>query len=309
MRQLVGAFVATVATLAGGMDIDGATAVPEISVDACGEVLDVPGGAYALRHDLVCTTEAFAVTIAASGVRLNLAGHTILCADLGGAPTIGVYVARGSHLTGLRIADGTVSGCSRGVSLETVHESEVRGMMLDDNAGAGLLLSNSNDNSISGSSMSLNAAGCVLISSSRNRITGNIINANFGPGCAIPGVPAGQVGSDDNVFSGNEANGNGNAGLAIGPNSTGNIVRGNTTFFNGLSGISVFGRIAGDVIIAPIPMGNLIQGNTSFGNLLNDLSEILFDASTRAQSAGESCLNTWKSNDFGLALGPSRCIE
>jgi len=117
------------------------------------------------------------------------------------------------------------------------------------------------------------------------------------------------VGSDDNVFSGNEASGNGNAGLSVGPNSTGNIVRGNETFFNGLSGISVFGRIQGGVIIAPIAAGNVVQGNTSFGNVLNDLSEILFDASTRTQTAGQSCLNSWISNYFGVALGPAGCIH
>lgn len=314
MRRFIGVSVITIATLAGVVGLEGATAAPEISVDACGEVLDVPGGTYVLRNDLVCTTEALAVTIAASGVRLNLAGHTILCADLGGVPTIGVYVAAGSPLTGLRITGGTVSGCSRGVFLETVYESEVRGMMLEDNLGVGslgvgLLLLNSDDNRISDNSMSRNGAGCILVSSSGNRFSGNVMDDNVGPGCAIPGVPAGQVGSDDNVFLGNQANGNGNAGLAVGPNSTGNIVRGNTTLFNALSGISVFGRIVGNVIIAPIPQGNVVQGNTSFGNLLNDLSEILFDASTRTQSAGASCLNTWKSNDFELALGPTACIE
>lgn len=309
MRQLVGSFMVMVATLAGVMNIEGSTTARAISVNVCGEVLDVPGGNYVLGNDLVCTTEAFAVIIAASDVRLNLAGHAIRCADLAGALTVGIIVLPGSHLTGLKIRDGAVSGCSRGVSLETVGESEVRGMMLDDNAGAGLILTNSNDNSISGNSMSRNAAGCILISSSRNRFTGNVTNDNRGPGCAIPGVAMGQVGSDYNEFMGNDANNNGNAGLAIGPNSTGNVVRGNNTFSNGLSGISVFGRIAGNVVIAPVPMGNVVQGNTSFGNLLNDLSEILFDGSTRTQSVGQGCLNTWKSNAFGVALGPIGCIE
>jgi parallel beta-helix repeat protein len=286
----------------------------------CGDVLDVDYGQYRLNGDLECpfSTMFAAVTITGVGVHFNLAGHTITRDDVSGAfLSQGIAVRSANvHINGGSVVDFNCPALPD--SIRT--------------ACAAIRLWEAPGVQINGMSLHNNTVGIISFQSPRGnsdeaRIHGNDITGNLHRGISLFGTAFGAVITDNDLsdtggwidpdlglvgygYFGNAknvslidnvANRCDSVGILLwgggGGQAQFNTVRSNTTLDNGSAGISTSAFQEGFR-----PRLNLIQSNTSFGNGLRDL----FDGIAFAPTS-ESCLNTWKDNDFDVA--EPDCIE
>jgi parallel beta-helix repeat protein len=206
--------------LAAGLLVGSGPARAE-DIKSCPVTITKPG-TYSLNQDLFCSTTGNAITISADNVTLNLKGHILLGPQTG----FGVYV--GAH-ENVVVENGTISGFWFGVWFVGTGSSQVTGISAMGAGNAGVVLSNSYDNTVS---------GCVL---SQNHFNG---------------LWCGDGGSTANTIANNTANGNGFAGIALDNSATQNTVQGNTADLNGGPGIFAGGTTT----------QNTIQGNTALGN-------------------------------------------
>ena len=283
-------------------------------VSTCGAILSVPGD-YKVTADLLVCPGSFAffgaITIVSSDVHLHMKGHQITCDDVDGVPNVGITVVPG--LSGVHIEHGSITGCDVGILMIATSQSKTDKMTLSGNlpdpvfgGGHGLFMDAGNDNTISNSQFSGNRLGIGMTDSSGNRVTNNEVTDNFASGMDLDTFFGASNGNQivHNIF-----NGNGNGGISIVGNASGNIVRGNTTNENGLIGIglvSIFG-----VPGLPIPEGNVIKGNTALANGEADLVEAFLDFSVGFPPdfiVSEPCRNDWQSNNFVSQIGPDMCI-
>ena len=265
-------------------------------VTACGQTLDVPGGAYILTVDLDCSgTLANGINIAASNVFFHLAGHTISSTDCDASKGIGGIVAPGG-ISGVRIDGGTVKGFNDGIVLYSA-SSRMSGMTVTNACIFGIAVSGQN-NRVDTSVVTLSgldgigigaASGIYIVSnhisgnarvgvdisnfSNNNFVVNNIINRN--------GILDGEQGGvaifngTNNLVANNALNNNFN-GIEI--ESAGNLVRGNT----------VSGSHTG-IFITPVGSPSTVKYNTVLGSI-TDMSD-------------DTCgVNTWRNNTFQTDL-------
>lgn len=161
-----------------------AAAQPSTPV-GCGDVIDEPGR-YHLEGDLHCELgfpppffcEEAAITIAAPGVTLDGRHHT-----LSGFPTgVGLRIA---STTGARVRNLAVESFGTGVEVTGGGSHRLQGLRLVRNSdqhcrtGIGLLLEDTEGNSLRDSVVSFNRAwGVRIVSSRKNHLRGNEIVAN-----------------------------------------------------------------------------------------------------------------------------------
>jgi parallel beta-helix repeat protein len=280
-------------------------------------VLDVDYGQYRLNGDLECPNNLFssAVIITGEGVHFNLAGHTITRDDGTGRFLQRGILVRGAnaHINGGTIVD---------INCPALNDFNCGAIFLGEAPGV----------LINGMSLHNNTVGIISFQSPRGnsdeaRIHGNDITGNLHRGISLFGTAFGAVITDNDLsdtggwidpdlglvgygYFGNAknvslidnvANRCDSVGILLwgggGGQAQFNTVRSNTTLDNGSAGISTSAFQEGFR-----PRLNLIQSNTSFGNGLRDL----FDGIAFAPTS-ESCLNTWKDNDFDVA--EPDCIE
>jgi len=267
-------------------------------VTACGQTLDVPGGAYILTVDLDCSgTLANGINIAASNVFFHLAGHTISSTDCDASKSIGGIVAPGG-ISGVRIDGGTVKGFNDGIVLYSA-SSRMSGMTVTNACIFGIAISGQN-NRVDTSVVTLSgldgigigaASGIYIVSndisgnarvgvdisnfSNNNFVVNNIINRN--------GILDGEQGGvaifngTNNLVANNALNNNFN-GIEI--ESPGNLVRGNTV--SGSSNTGIF--------ITPVGSPSTVKYNTVLGSGITDMSD-------------DTCgVNTWRNNTFQTDL-------
>ena len=205
------------------------------------------------------------IVIAASGVTLDLGGHTIQ-----GKPRVGDGVGvLFNHVTNARVTNGTVMGFDAGVQIMGGGSNEVdhvfarrniAGVKSDKNLGDGITIFQSNNNVITGNTVVNNGpysgisvvddASAPSIGSSGNVISFNTVTANT---AAAAGA---SVTQDD--------------GIRIeGPNATGTVVENNTVTQNGLDGIAVFA----DQTTGFPNTGTQVLNNTVTGNGFNTFVE------------------------------------
>jgi hypothetical protein len=284
----------------------------------CGDVLDVDHGQYRLTGDLVCPftlgSGFAAVHITGEGVHFNLDGYMITRDD-----DSGVFLRMGIAVSGANahINNGSIvdincpfandPNCSA-IRLFEAPGARINGMSLHNNNTGIAALSDANADGarIHGNDITRNLSSGIGFFGTADgaRITDNDLSDTYG---LVPDFGNGYIGTSDDVsLIGNVANNCTAAGILLFgdeafPPAQRNTVRDNTTLDNGRAGIGAVGATE-----ATRPRDNLIQSNTSFGNNLGvslaDLNEAVVGVGTAAD-----CLNTWKDNDFGVAL--LDCIE
>ena len=299
----------------------GPNACPVIDVQ-CGDVLDVDYGQYKLNGDLECpfnlSTLFAAVIITGEGVHFNLAGYTITRDDDSGAFLSRGIEVRGAdaHINGGSIVDfncpalpDSTRGDCAAIRLFEAPGVQINGMSLRNNS-VGIIsfqspMGNADEARIHGNDITGNLhRGISLFGTAFGaRITDNDLSDTGGwidPDLGLVGY--GYFGNTKNVsLIDNVANRCDSVGILLwgqqGGQAQFNTVRSNTTLDNGNVGIT-----ATAFQEEFRPRLNLIQSNTSFGNGLRDL----FDGIAFAPTS-DSCLNTWKDNDFEVATPD--CIE
>ena len=101
-------------------------------VSECGTVITAPGK-YRLTQDLLLCPET-GITISSSDVVLNLKGRRITCDEVDnpdGLVHAGVAII--GDFVGVRVKNGTVTGCNVGVLLLLASDSKVSDMTMDAN--------------------------------------------------------------------------------------------------------------------------------------------------------------------------------
>ena len=287
----------------------------------CGTVITEPGH-YRLMNDLVgCDVPdplgkpiEYGVGIAASGVVLNLDGHTISClqGDQQGSFLFNFGVFSEPLLSGIRIKDGTVTNCDLGVNLNQSYGSTIMDMVLKAN-GTGVEVLAGADNQIKKNTVLGSwGSGVVATSFIGNPFFGGVY---VGPGTGHKihknltlfnwqaGIDAN--GTEDTVISCNRTEKNFD-GVILFNSGSGNEIRKNVADDNGSTGIAMFGFDFPGFLVSPTPEGNTISKNAARGNPDFDLGEVTLGFGGGA--IGTECLNAWTRNAYELGVAVDGCI-
>jgi parallel beta-helix repeat protein len=224
-RLVVGLLTVLSLTL---MSTGRATAQGVIRINVCPFVIAAPGQ-YLVTQDLFCPPGFFGILVESNDVKLNLGGHTITGTALNGG---GVWV-RGtffSPFTNVEVRNGTITNFSRGIVLDFANEGRIEAITLTANS-LGLQIENAHDNTITSSEFSNNVSHGVQ-----------------------------QQGSNGNVFRGNKATGNLQAGYLLFGNN--NLITSTTASASIITGNQTHG-----VIIGLGSNGNTVQGSQVLGNV------------------------------------------
>jgi parallel beta-helix repeat protein len=205
------------------------------------------------------------IVVERDNVMVDGTGHTL--------QGTGVARSRGMDLTGrinVTIKNIKVQDFDYGIWLNSSSGNTISGSTITSNGAGILLIANSDDNSVSGNTVTANFNyGVGLSSSSSNSVSGNTIRGNVYWGISL-GFSSG------NNFSGNTITDNG-AGIYFGDRSGNNIISGNDMTNNGygiaLSSASGFNTLSGNTIanngrgiILQTSSDNTITGNTIANN-------------------------------------------
>jgi parallel beta-helix repeat protein len=258
-------------------------------VTACGTTIDAAGH-YVLAND-IGPCSGGGVTITASDVTFDLAGHTIRgpASCEAGATQTGITVTTGA--TNVHLGGGTVTGFVDGIAfgasdsrVASLHVAGncVNGMVLSNathvivdantvagNGNDGLLLLNADDSSVQANDVSANGRfGVALVSGAdRNTIRDNSLKGNGGGGLVL-------IGGTDTRILRNLAQGN-LQGIAL--HTGDNLVEGNIAGANQTVGISVAQDGAGH---------NRLTGNTATDNGAFDLTDVNANCGTNLWQDG-----------------------
>jgi hypothetical protein len=209
------------------------------------------------------------LTVGASGITVDLGGHSVLCAP----GVTGIDVGDRSNVV---IKNGSVSGCEEGVLADGGDSNQYTGLTLMNNNN-GLEISHSASSVIQRNRVVNNSifAGVLLFET-----TGSVVQRNT---VSSSGVGIFDNGGTNSVIMQNTAHdglGSGNVGILIEAQS--DVVMRNSAFANG-TGIWVAG-------VLPIHGSNRLMLNTSTKNGLD----------MRDDFAGCDA-NVWKANNFVTA--------
>jgi len=302
------------------------------AVTTCGQVLSAAGD-YELTHDLG-PCEGDGVVIAASGVHLTLAGHTIsglnppsVC-DFRTTKATQVGVRAEGPFTDVRINGGTVTGFVSGIRLVGIPTSfikfNVTAMTVTDSCILGTVAAFAQNGRIATSVAKGNGLdGIALVGASVSGICfpciQNItVESNDASANARFGIlnEGNSITMRENVVNGNAALPTG-AGIGIfGDNNTIDRNSANNNKLPSGFGIVLEQGVQGNVITGNTANGNVtgidveqnassntVQGNIAHGNSSADLND--------SNSACDS--NIWKGNNFDTATvagGPNPgCIR
>lgn len=299
------------ACLAVLISVTGMAWAGDETVTDCRTIIDQPGH-YSVANDILDCPEG-GVTIVSSDVVLDLKRHEISCINNG--EFIGGVVVLGTPDTPVRnvtVKNGYVSNCADGIVLQDAEGCLVTGMTSYGNwvykggsEGTGLTLFRASKNTIRNNLFYGNELfGLYSVESAGNRYFYNVLLDNGDAGI-FAFVETGSR------FQGNWSHGN-TDGIALGPFSTDNLIRGNLTTYNEKDGIGMWGYWYGGVYEGmEIPSGNTIRLNKSFGNKeVGDLSEAYFDFASGGalEDPDLICRNTWEKNMFRSSFGPDDCF-
>jgi len=236
------------------------TAEAKVQTVGCGAVIDSPGQ-YQLSGDLECLVgvppplfcDKAAITITASNVHLDGQGFTLTGFQGDG---IGIQItSRNVHVENI-----TVEQFDVGIDIKDGGSNHLNGVNLTFNTGhfcgggTGLRITNSNDNQLINSTISINENwGVRILSSNRNQINHNVIVNNR----SRPGFNTGNIdllSSNENRIINNDLSQGGLIGVRA-QDSSGNLILGNVLNDTGVS--SGFGT----AILLSSSTDNVIQGN------------------------------------------------
>jgi parallel beta-helix repeat protein len=214
------------------------------------------------------------LTIGASGITVDLGGHSVLCS---GAPgEIGIDVGSWSDVL---VENGSVSGCEEGVLADGGDSNQYMALTLTNN-NVGFEISNSVSSTIMRNQVTNNSifAGVLLFQTTGLLVQRNtVLNSGYG---------IFDNGGTNNVISGNTAKfGLGPANVGILLNAQSDVVVRNSTVANG-TGIWVSEPLGGNRLLANVSVQNGLD--------------------MRDDAAGCDS-NVWKANKFVTANQP--CIH
>lgn len=201
---------------------------------SCGSSITV---STTLTSDVGPCTSGDGVDIAASGITLNLNGHSVIGALVASGPTAGTSTAyAGVHFTnvsGSTVENGTVEYFQAGVLLDGGSGNTVKGVTAHDNVGT--------------------------------------TASNYGDGITA------DNGSSSNAIVNNEADGNGPySGISLLTGASNNLISGNTVTNNSVpdlpqSGSSPFYEDMGIRVEGPSAQNNTVSKNTITGSATNGI--------------------------------------
>ena len=300
MKRLWGCLIAVALVLVAGT----ALAKPPIPVSECGTVITEPGK-YRVTQDLFCLPDQRGIQIFASDVTLDLKGHTITCDTSGeervGGVVIGDFSEPDVVLDNVWVKNGTVTGCNDGVIFLYSQSGKATKITATGNIDGGIAVFDAKDTLIK-NNVCFGNYGLAIASwgGVGSEIKHNVLYDNFDAAIALESGIDSLVAcntSQRDVF-----------GVRIGPDSSGNVVRGNY-IVDGAWGIGLYGiGISPDQIFLPMTSGNLVRNNIVEGSGAVDLAEAMLNPFDGSVFALPECLNTWKKNQYGTELGPVDCI-
>ena len=303
------------------------------NVTECGTFLTEPGK-YKLVNDLLdCPGPVDGIVILGSDITLDLKGHEITCAGdtfIGGVVVVGTPEAVVRNVT---VKNGHVSNCFDGIVILMTEDSKITKIsstgnhMWKEDYGTGITMWMTSNIVIRENYLFDNEGHGIVSWISRNNVF--MKNHIFGNGGA--GIMSWL--GDGNLFKHNTSADNvdgfgiwanietnsrflcnrtysNDIGIGIGPDSSGNLVRGNYASGNLWGGITVTGLKEDGELLGEFPAGNTVRSNIAEENGYFDLSEIFHDVVTGENSLHPdgTCFNTWEKNQFGTQFAPDGCI-
>jgi parallel beta-helix repeat protein len=278
----------------------------------CGDVITQS----TVLHNDIGPCQGDGLVVDASGITLNLNGHTIF--GNGGLvvthQAAAVRILNEFHVV---VTNGTVRDFYHGVRVTQGGHNRVSRLTVQDNTGGnGIVLENSADNVVSSNLVTGNGRFSGISTfdsvnlpagSARNTIANNVLRLNNAssstPGIAVENGPG-------HVVRGNLVETSAGDGIVLfGPGSrpaaTGATVRNNVIRDNGRNGISVRNGSTGHLI-----RGNVVEGNTQNGILVAGQNNRILHNRARGNAVldlsdtnpGGTCdANTWLGNTFATA--------
>ena len=256
------------------------------------------------------------IVIGASGVTLDLGGHTVFGAM--SSTSSGILVE--DRLTGVRVRNGTVAGFQLGVSGVQIVGNTFERLLVQNNRchgievlgfGSGGFITAARENTVRENVVRANGCSGVHLMqrSDSNVVERNVITGNAGPGVFLEAIAPNNTPRSNTVRQNSiEANsGDGITDQGFFNTSVGNVIRGNAG--NGVNLVSIFGGSAtvqgnqvtangaNGVVVRVGRTGVQVVGNTATGNAVVDLVDENIDCSG----------NTWSGNTFGTRNQP--CIS
>ena len=282
-----------------------------VLISDCGTKIYEPGK-YFVTRDLYCAPGQQGIKVFSSDVTVNLKGHTITCdqsGDLVGAVLVGgsdgdddAYIG----LNNVRVRNGTVSGCDDGVIFFYTESGKISKITATNNDSP------------------FGAGGITLLEASNTVVKNNVGVDNFDAIRSFGGV--------NNKFKHNWSTGSTDAGLLVedgetgsslvcntserdaygiglGPDSHGNVVRGNFINETGGMGITLYGFKYEDWVWA-YPYDNVVEKNLVQSSGRPDLAEVAYDYVSEDFVVPEDaqCLNSWEKNQYSTWMGPENCV-
>lgn len=290
--------------------ISHASVAPERSrggeISACGTLITEPGQ-YRVTQDLYCEPDQQGIWVFSSKVTVDLRGHTIFCdaansVDLVGAVLVGDYFDPELVLEKVRVKNGTVSGCDDGVIYFFTESGTITNITSTNNTGGGITLIAAQNTKVKKNFGSGNLETIQSFGGANNEFKHN---SSTGALDASLLIDDGETGSRL-LCNTSEQDG---SGIAVGPFSSGNIIRGNYIINPFVAGITMYGLLLPDVLL-DVPSGNVIEKNIAQGSGAVDLSELIFDPSTGGVFVADDaqCGNTWRKNQYVTWFGPENCV-
>jgi parallel beta-helix repeat protein len=277
---------------------------PPAPISECDTVITEPGK-YKVTQDLYCAPEQQGIIVLASAVSIDLKGHTITCdasgAGLVGAVLIGDYQDPSRVVKNVHVKNGTVAGCNDGVIFFFTRSGKVSKMSLVGNS-SGITLVEAEKTLVMKNNAASNDIGISSYGGVGNQIKHNDVRGHYDSGILVDE-------ETDSVIACNTSEWDA-FGIAVGPFSTGNKVRGNLVSNAAFSGLTAYGWGTDKEVYAPVPSGNRIRHNIVTGSAFSDLTEALFHPATYEPIVfeGAQCQNTWRRNKFVSQFGPIDCI-
>lgn len=214
---------------------------------ACGSTLTSD---VRLDSDLTCPAGAPALNIGASGVSIDLNGHTITSDSLGGVAS----AIRSNGFSEVSVTDGTIVDYGFGIWLQGGQGHVIEKMRISNIGYAAIVLDGTDDSTVAKNDVvdSVNRQIGIFVAGDGNLIERNSA-AGFGVGISLIGS------SSDNVIQKNFASGNGDGFVAVlFSDSFNNMFRDNESVANSDDGY--------ELLLIGSGGNNEVRGNTANAN-------------------------------------------
>jgi len=275
-----------------------------VPVSECDTFIYEPGK-YFVTQDLFCGPDQQGITVYSSDVTVDLKGHTITCGpavvELVGAVLVGKNTEPDFVLNNVRVKNGTVSNCSDGVIFFYTKSGKIS-KITSHNSEGGITLIEAIDTVVRNNVGFNNFNAIRSFGGFNNEFKHNWSTGSFDAGLL---VETGETGSRL-VCNTSEQDA---YGIAVGPLSSGNVVRGNFVNAAGDTGITLWGW-KWDVWFWDYASDNVVTKNLVQASGRADLAEVAYDllADDLTVPEGAECENSWNMNQYSTWMGPENCV-